>query len=113
MGRVGGVIHGTVVALAMLALAAGDAFAAAPAVSATAGPPPKNVLSVNAGGAMMFNTKNGLHPPASDVGVAWTRPGVWGGFQVGMNHVAFFTGYETAHVLDLRGGGTRVLPHSQ
>ena len=69
-----------------------------------------NTLSLNGGGAMMFNTKNGLHPAASDVGVAWTRPGVWGGFQVEVNHVAFFTAYETNHLVGVRGGWTLRLP---
>jgi len=69
-----------------------------------------NTMSVSAGGAMMFNTKNGLHPPASDVGVAWARPGEWGGWQVELNHLAFFTAYETDQLLGLRGAWTLRLP---
>jgi hypothetical protein len=69
-----------------------------------------NTLSVNTGGAMMFNTKNGLHPPASDVGLAWTRPGEWGGWQVEINHLAFFTAYETDQLVGLRGAWTLRLP---
>jgi hypothetical protein len=70
-----------------------------------------NTLSVNAGGATMVNYKNGLHPMASDVGVAWARPGVWGGFQVELNDVAFFTTYETQHLIGLRAAWTLRLPH--
>ena len=70
-----------------------------------------NTLSVNAGGATMVNYKNGLHPMASDVGVAWARPGEWGGFVVELNDVAFFTAYETQHLIGLRGAWTLRLPH--
>lgn len=69
-----------------------------------------NTLSVNAGGAVMVNTKNGLHPAASDVGVAWSRPGEWGGFQAELNYVAFFTAYETDSLLGVRGAWTLRLP---
>ena len=69
-----------------------------------------NTVSVNAGGATMVNYKNGLHPMASDVGVAWARPGEWGGFQIELNDVAFFTAYETQHLIGLRGAWTLRLP---
>lgn len=69
-----------------------------------------NTLSVNAGGATMVNYKNGLHPMASDIGVAWARPGEWGGFVVELNDVAFFTAYETQHLIGLRGAWTLRLP---
>ena len=69
-----------------------------------------NRLFVNAGGATMVNYKNGLHPMASDVGVAWARPGVWGGFIFELNDVAFFTAYETQHLIGLRGAWTLRLP---
>jgi hypothetical protein len=91
-----------VTALVALGLLVGPPAAAADDLS--------NRLSVNAGGATMVNYKNGLHPMASDVGVAYARPGEWGGFLVELNDVAFFTAYETQHLIGLRGAWTLRLP---
>jgi hypothetical protein len=87
------------------------AAADAPAGDATVARRYSNDLSVNAGGAMMVNIKNGLHPAASDIGVAWRRPGVWGGFQVELNYVAFYTAYSTDNLFGLRGAWTLRLPN--
>jgi hypothetical protein len=88
---------------------AGAADATAVTTTATAGTY-RNTLSLNAGGAMMVNTKNGLHPAASDVGVAWTRPGEWGGFKLEINYVAFYTAYSTDNLFGLRAAWTLRLP---
>jgi len=99
-----------VFASALLLAPRGASAADTPAVQPTATPRFSNDLSVNAGGAMMVNIKNGLHPPASDVGVAWRRPGVWGGFQIELNYVAFYTAYSTDNLFGLRGAWTLRLP---